>query len=1420
MTLPAGSDRLLDRTRAAILAEILAARAAYAPDWLPTPSGAGHGLVDITAGQLELLQRRLAEVPNHRLAVLLDLLGASRLPAQGARTHLLLTAPAGTRGGRVPAGTRVGAAVKVPDEQNPDAPPQDRQVVFETMDDVAAAPAAIVEVHSVLPGADAEQDHSADALAHRPFTLFDDPAPVARALYIGHDGLLAFDGRAVVELQFGFSTPAPAPLRLEWTWWDGERWRPFAESKASPLEAGDDNSVDTTAGFTRSGTVRLVAPVATAKPLTLEGRETYWIRGTLTAPLDLPDGTPPPTIARLRLAAVNEHRRLRVQREPVPNLPQSLNVRVHWPLAPDHQATVHHLDLTANPATADPVSKDITLPREAVPGLDSVGAQHVVRLGVSPQGSTGTGALRFALDGDHDLTDPLVADPGMLLHVSVTEGLTLDKGVADLRAVDLSKTFAPFGPSPDRGSAFHFACATATARPGTQVTLVVERPRTTAEETTAKSDQQRNAAQEMVDLLLEAIADLEGAKVRGKLTDALTELNAPLPELRGPGLIDANGTVIRSANTWFADLSQPIESGIQAALDRLVNDTPQQVSASTSATSSRQSLWTAMDTIVATLGGALPALPGVVGGVIGWPSAAFPSTEYVPLRDVIDQIAAAETSLNAIKGRVPASVPNDLLRMEPTAYIEAAKDKLAAVKSLVSDARDNLDLAVAKLKKLSGPALAVQASSVELTRLTPPEVAWEYHDGERWRPLTVAPEVDKDVLALQASGSIHFTVPDDIADVDLDGDVRRWLRARLAEGTYAHLNLVSWTGKDNMPNFLPVVEPRAPLLDRIEVFYSHHSDPVDAGAVLADDVHQWRDLTRAVSWPSAGGSPFVPMPDRAPTLYLGLDGELPAHRIGLWLQPADPSPWASAHRPSWEGWDGAAWTHLSVDDGTDGLRRPGVVGLLWPGSDAAPGITVTGALRSTITLAGRGAALRFSPGDRLLLQDVAGQVPVVVASTTGETVTTRDPLPRAFAGARLVAAPPARFGTPRTWIRALFDPTLPPPRLALARLAAHAVEVAQVETRRDEVLGSGDGSSGQVLTAPRFRLEGDTDLMVRELDGDAADLDQDVLTRTLVADGVDPAGIRVERDTRTGRVTEVWVPWAEAFSLGGAGPADRAYVVDRAQGRFLFGGEGHGRPLPAGRDNVRLRSYRTTDGAIGNVEAGTITALLSPVALSEVGNPLRSAGGADVEPLDATLGRAPGLLRHRRLALTEGDVEAIALESSPAVARARALGARDRWGRPSPGTVRVVIVPRDGSDRPTPGAGLLGLVHSAIAERTPAVAAPRVLVEGPCYLPVGIAVTVIPLFAGEAGPVRQRVIARLSRFLHPLLGGPEGTGWDFGIGAHLSDLARVVESVPGVDAATGLELSIDGVVAGDAAAVGSDQIVCAGPIAVRLSGGA
>src|SRR4029079_2073288 len=89
-----------------------------------------------------------------------------------------------------------------------------------------------------------------------------------------------------------------------------------------------------------------------------------------------------------------------------------------------------------------------------------------------------------------------------------------------------------------------------------------------------------------------------------------------------------------------------------------------------------------------------------------------------------------------------------------------------------------------------------------------PVLVWEYWDGGRWRQL-MRDELD-DAINLRASGRISFEVPLDwerSAVNDVDG---RWLRARLVDGAFGKLTLVSWKDEDNDVPYMPVIEPRPP----------------------------------------------------------------------------------------------------------------------------------------------------------------------------------------------------------------------------------------------------------------------------------------------------------------------------------------------------------------------------------------------------------------------------------------------------------------------------------------------------------------------------------------------------------------------------------------------------------------------------------
>ncbi|HXU35000.1 MAG TPA: hypothetical protein VN937_01465, partial [Blastocatellia bacterium] len=76
--------------------------------------------------------------------------------------------------------------------------------------------------------------------------------------------------------------------------------------------------------------------------------------------------------------------------------------------------------------------------------------------------------------------------------------------------------------------------------------------------------------------------------------------------------------------------------------------------------------------------------------------------------------------------------------------------------------------------------------------------------------------------------------------------------------------------------------------------------------------------------------------------------------------------------------------------------------------------------------------------------------------------------------------------------------------------------------------------------------------------------------------------------------------------------------------------------------------------------------------------------------------------------------------------------------------------------------------------------------------------------------LKQDVPERISRFLHPLVGGFEGEGWDFGRKPHLSDLYYLIEAIPGVDHITSLVMNMTGDVDSERnlIASGSHEVTC------------
>jgi predicted phage baseplate assembly protein len=216
--------------------------------------------------------------------------------------------------------------------------------------------------------------------------------------------------------------------------------------------------------------------------------------------------------------------------------------------------------------------------------------------------------------------------------------------------------------------------------------------------------------------------------------------------------------------------------------------------------------------------------------------------------------------------------------------------------------------------------------------------------------------------------------------------------------------------------------------------------------------------------------------------------------------------------------------------------------------------------------------------------------------------------------------------------------------------------------------------------------------------------------------------------------------------------------------------------------------YRNGGGASGNKPAAAITQLKTTVPYVEkVVNHLPATDGIDAETKDSLLERAPRLLRHGERTVTVEDYEDMAKLASPEVARAKCIPLvnviDDAEGSDKTlvrnGTVSLIIVPRSAEAKPSPGVELIGRVQNFIARRQSPVV--ELVIAGPKFVRINVTADVAPVALDGASEIKLAVVQALSSYLHPLTGGVDGNGWDFGRYPHVSNFYALVEAIPGVD---------------------------------------
>ncbi len=377
------------------------------------------------------------------------------------------------------------------------------------------------------------------------------------------------------------------------------------------------------------------------------------------------------------------------------------------------------------------------------------------------------------------------------------------------------------------------------------------------------------------------------------------------------------------------------------------------------------------------------------------------------------------------------------------------------------------------------------------------------------------------------------------------------------------------------------------------------------------------------------------------------------------------------------------------------------------------------------------------------------------------------------------------FGSDLYWLKGSIVEGSHPEPVQIKSIYPNTTYALQALIATNEIAGSGQGIADQEFTL-QHPMVIDQEVWIRE-----PLLSEEEREEIRAEQG---RGAVVEKRNQKGELMENRVLWTEVEDFDSSDASSRHYEVDKREGTIRFGDGVHGMVPPVGKDNV-IVTYRYGGGKKGNVPKDSISGFKSAIPfVKSVTNPLSADGGAEAEELENVLVRGPLRLKNRTRAVTPEDFEALTRSISRKVTRAKCLPNLDETRNITPGRVTVIIVPESEDPRPEPTILLTKVVKDGLQEAcSTSVSAPdHIHVTGPDYTQIQVRVTLVPTTMDEAASVDEQARSMLSQYFHPLTGGVQGIGWDFGAQICFSELFALLEDIDGVDYVDTLDLLVNG----------------------------
>ncbi len=734
-----------------------------------------------------------------------------------------------------------------------------------------------------------------------------------------------------------------------------------------------------------------------------------------------------------------------------------------------------------------------------------------------------------------------------------------------------------------------------------------------------------------------------------------------------------------------------------------------------------------------------PSMPTIVNGEKGyWIKAVVDYVEKpISIKDFSISLSSPLSGIDAMfTNDVPIDLETDVLypfgkepKLQDSWYIASSEafSKSGHQIDLIFDDKCSEPNEGEKCKRLENDEKCKMFKNDDVT------LSWEYYDGKAWQLLKMTYRNDQQGIA--------FTVPEDIALFKYTGIESYWIRSRITAGGYATTTVntatVEATTTENGTKTTTFnITQNALTTTYCPPILAFESVKVEGEQNSFDSIVTYNNYTFE-KYSKVPNPIFYKLETKGDTLYLGFDQPFDSGLVSLFFAVSMRQMKVSRNMTFEYANTQCKWTILKVQDESEALQKNGTVGFLSPNDQGVQTYFGTVCYWLKISFENK------TPNDEKVFSTNKMFDPGVLANSEDSY----KPCPNS-----------------EQYFEVL--PGSSDSGDVLQGIYPNTVWAEQLKSVTMELAGSSDGAASQSYTlknSPLFEPE------------------VWVLEPLMPTDG---------SAYRHDEVKEAyWVEYRLVASLYESSADARVFEINGQSGTIIFGDGENGQIPPAGRDNI-IVSYRFGGGSVANGNAGTIDKLISTLpAVAEVINPLSISGGADVEPNEEVIKKAPSAIRHHNRGVNSTDIEALAYEASRDIARVKLFFSLDKQGAYYSGGNTMVVVPFLDEPMPKPSFVLREQVENYIRRRTAAVSTFDVI--APEYVRISVHAKLGTAQLSYASRIEEDAVKTISAYLHPLKGKVDGSGWAFGEAVCLSDVALWLEHIAGVESIGSLEVIME-----------------------------